>query len=227
VLPSTEAARVRALRSAVLVLLVVDLMVVGLRAPVGAVAQTAASPLVRARSVPTTVPVTAPPTTAPPPAPPPEGEEQPAVARQPAEPLTTVGHLAIPSLGVDEDVYEGIALSVIDHGPSHWPGTAMPGHVGNVVIAGHRVTHSRPFRHLDDLQPGDVAILTTAEGAFTYTFTGLDVVTPDRVDITDQTRAYTATFFACHPPGSARYRIVARWQLVSAPAFGQPDPATL
>jgi sortase A len=143
------------------------------------------------------------------------------------EPLVAIGTLSIPALGLDDTLYEGVALSSIDHGPSHWPGTAMPGHVGNVVVAGHRITHSHPFRHLDQLSEGDIAIVTTAEGAFTYTFTGIDVVTPSQMEITDQTPDYTATFFACHPPGSAAYRIVAHWRLISAPAAGQPDPATL
>ncbi|MGI8662257.1 MAG: class E sortase [Acidimicrobiales bacterium] len=144
-----------------------------------------------------------------------------------SEPLVELGTLAIPALDLEATLYEGITLPTIDHGPSHWPGTAMPGHVGNVVVAGHRITHSHPFRHLDDLVEGDLAILSTAEGAFTYTFAGQDIVTPEQVEIADQTTAYTATFFACHPPGSLRYRIVAHWRLVSAPAPGQPDPATL
>jgi sortase A len=133
------------------------------------------------------------------------------------EPVVEIGRLAIPALGVDQPLFDGVSLTNIDHGPSHWPGTAMPGHVGNVVVAGHRVTRTRPFRNLDQLQPGDQAIFTTAEGQSVYEFTGIEIVTPDRVDIVDQTPEPTATFYACHPPGSARYRIVARWRLVSAP----------
>jgi hypothetical protein len=75
------------------------------------------------------------------------------------ESLETIGHLSIPRLGLETPVYQGLSLSIIDHGPSHWPGTALPGHLGNVTIAGHRVTHSRPFRNMDQLQPrrhGDV-----------------------------------------------------------------------
>ncbi|MEY2589491.1 MAG: sortase [Acidimicrobiaceae bacterium] len=219
--------RLRALRLAALCLLLANLVVVGLRLPSSAVEHRDSPQLVRAAIPPTTAPVTVPSTTTttvtlPTPIDTPENGAPP-----PAEPVVAIGRLEIPALGVDETMYEGITLANIDHGPSHWPGTAMPGHVGNVVVAGHRITHSHPFRHLDELKTGDLAILHTAEGAFTYTFVGIDVVTPDRVDIADQTRAYTATFFACHPPGSARYRIVAHWQLVGLPAFGQPNPAAL
>ena len=68
------------------------------------------------------------------------------------------------------------------------------------------------------LVPGDQATLTTVDGSFVYEFTGHEIVTPDRIDIVNQTAEYRATFFACHPPGSARYRIVAYWRLVSPTA---------
>ena len=58
------------------------------------------------------------------------------------EPLVTIGRLSIPRLDLDTDLYQGLSLSTIDNGPSHWPGSALPGHFGNVTLAGHRVTHS-------------------------------------------------------------------------------------
>lgn len=105
-------------------------------------------------------------------------------------------------------MYEGITLTTLDHGPGHWPGTALPGSQGNVVIAGHRVSHDKPFRNLDKLEPGDQVIMTTDEGRFVYQVTGTDIVYPDALWIVDQTADYTATLFACHPPGSTRQRIV-------------------
>ncbi len=43
-----------------------------------------------------------------------------------------------PRIGLTRTMFEGIRLSTLDHGPGHWPGTAMPGELGNVVVAGHR-----------------------------------------------------------------------------------------
>jgi sortase A len=124
------------------------------------------------------------------------------------EPLVELGTIEIPKIGVSKQMFEGITLTTLDHGPGHWPGTAMPGHVGNVVIAGHRVSHDKPFRHLEQLEVGDDVILTTAEGRFVYKVTGTEVVYPDALWIADQTADYTATLFACHPAGSTRQRIV-------------------
>jgi len=144
----------------------------------------------------------------------------PADVRYAGETTAIIGTIEIPAIGLADTLYQGISLTSIDNGPSHWPGTAMPGHAGNTVVAGHRVTRTRPFRDLDQLGPGDVAILTTAEGAFTYEFVSQEIVTPDRVDIVNQHQGYNATFFACHPPGSARYRIVVSWRLVTPPVPG-------
>jgi sortase A len=123
-------------------------------------------------------------------------------------PLTQVGTIEIPKIGVVKSMFEGITLTTLDHGPGHWPGTAMPGQFGNVVIAGHRVSHDKPFRNLDQLVVGDDVILTTDDGRFVYKVTGTDIVAPDALWIVDQTPDYTATLFACHPAGSTRQRIV-------------------
>ena len=136
----------------------------------------------------------------------------PANPRQ-AEPLIELGTIEIPRIGLVHRVYEGISLTTIDQGPGHWPGTAFPGQVGNAVFAGHRVTHSRPFRNIDQLQPGDEVIFDIGGARTVYEMTGSEVVTPKALEIVNPTPTPTATLFACHPPGSARYRYVVRLAL--------------
>jgi sortase A len=131
------------------------------------------------------------------------------------EPDIVVGTLTIPRLGLATLLREGIALSTIDQGPGHWPGTAMPGQLGNVVVAGHRVTHTEPFRHLEALRPGDPVVFTRGGRRFTYLTRGVVVVPANAVDIAAQSYAHTATLFACHPPGQATERIVAKLRLVN------------
>ncbi len=135
-------------------------------------------------------------------------------------PVVEVASIEIPSIGLTAPVSEGIWLTVLDRGPGHWPGTAAPGGWGNVVIAGHRVTFTQPFRHIDDLVPGDTVVLTDATGRYTYSVTGSSVVTPEEVDIVTQRAGRTITLFACHPPGSAAYRYVVSGTLISPPRPG-------
>lgn len=131
------------------------------------------------------------------------------------EPKHELGILEIPKLGVTKTLYEGVALPTLDNGPGHWPGTAMPGHVGNVVVGGHRTSKDRPFRNIDQLVIGDEVIFNTAEGRFVYKVTKTQIVTPDAIWIIDQTAAFTATLFACHPVGSTRERYIVFLELVN------------
>ncbi len=152
-------------------------------------------------------------TTAPAPVDLPTPEGSPLDARAPT-PEVVHGTVALPTIGVAQPLGEGVTLTAIDRGPSHWPGTAMPGQVGNVVVAGHRVTHTRPFYDLDRLAVGDPLVFTMNDGTtWTYVLTGTEIVGPDATHIVDQSLEHTATLFACHPKGSAAQRIVAHFRL--------------
>lgn len=140
--------------------------------------------------------------------------EDPPANQYAAEPEIRHGTLEIPAIGLDQPLFEGVSLTAINRGPSHWPGTAMPGELGNVVVAGHRTTYTRPFWDLQALTPGDELIFTMADGArHVYVLDRLDIVSPTDVYIVEQRHAHTATLFACHPRGSARQRIVGHFTL--------------
>lgn len=143
-------------------------------------------------------------------------EPVPADPRAPT-PEIRLGQLEIPAIGLSQPLFEGVTLTAIDRGPSHWPGTAMPGQLGNVVVAGHRVTKTRPFYDLDLLQPGDELIFSMADGSrHVYALDRIEVVDDEAMHIVDQTYGYRATLFACHPKGSAQQRIVGRFTHVSS-----------
>ena len=126
-----------------------------------------------------------------------------------AEPVIELGRIAIPKIGVDMALYEGIRLTTLDHGPGHWPGSAMPGQLGNSVIGGHRTSKHKVFRNVDDLVAGDQIVFTDPDGTeHVYIVNRVEVVEPDAMWIVEPTSSPTATLFACHPPGSTRQRIV-------------------
>ncbi len=131
-----------------------------------------------------------------------------------AVPVTQIGTITIPKIGLVSPIYQGVWLTVIDHGPGHWPGTAMPGRIGNAVFAGHRVTHTHPFLNVDQLAPGDQVIFDMGYGTYTYAVTSITIVYPNQLSIIDQTGTPTMTLFACHPKHSAAQRIVVKGKLV-------------
>jgi len=125
------------------------------------------------------------------------------------EPVVPVGRISIPAIGIDRPMFEGIRLPTFDLGPGHWPGTAMPGQVGNMVLGGHRTSSLADFADIDQLAPGDEVIVTTNDGAsFTYVVETTEITDPNAQRVVQQTEERTGTLFACHPPGSVRERIV-------------------
>jgi LPXTG-site transpeptidase (sortase) family protein len=82
---------------------------------------------------------------------------------------------------------------------------------------------------MDKLKPGNEVIFTTPAGRFTYRVREIMIVGANDTWIVNDTPDATFTLMACHPKGSARQRIVAKGNLVSAPAAApapaRPDPA--
>ncbi|MCU1345911.1 MAG: peptidase family protein [Acidimicrobiia bacterium] len=133
------------------------------------------------------------------------------------EPDVVLGTIDIPKIGVHKTLRDGVRLSTLNKSPGHWPGSALPGQIGNMVIAGHRVTHDQPFRNIDKLVAGDEVRITLPAGQLvTYKVSSTEVVPNTALWIVNQTAQPTGTLFACHPPGSARERIVVHLQLATA-----------
>ena len=151
----------------------------------------------------------------------PPQDAYPNPARQPSFHRTQssghlVGTLQIPAIGVDETIRSGVSLSVIDRGVAQWAGTVSPGEDGNLVLAGHRSTHSRPFANLDRLGMGDLVYVTDGHGfPVMYRVAETTIVDPQDLWITYDRDRPMLTMFACHPKGSARYRIVVTADLVA------------
>lgn len=128
-----------------------------------------------------------------------------------------LGSIEIPSIKVHAPLGEGVTLTNLNHGPGHWPGTALPGEVGNAVIGGHRVSHSHPFRDLDKLTAGDTVKMSVAAGEFSYAVTGTEIILPTDVQVMEQTSSFDAILFACTPKGETTHRIVVHLRLEPPP----------
>lgn len=81
-----------------------------------------------------------------------------------------VGVLRIPALGLGYSVpiLSGTRTGVLRRGVGHYPGTAMPGQLGNCALAGLRVTNGQPFAGLHKLRRGDEIVVETRQATFTY-----------------------------------------------------------
>jgi sortase A len=79
-----------------------------------------------------------------------------------------VARLHVPRFGRAYTVLEGTSQAVLAHGPGHYPGTALPGRVGNMAVAGHRVGHGAPFDPADRLLSCDPLVVESRDTWWVY-----------------------------------------------------------
>jgi sortase A len=77
--------------------------------------------------------------------------------------------VTIPALNLkDFPLLQGIEESDLAKGIGHYPGTAMPGGLGNFAIAGHRAGNGEPFAEFEKLVAGDKIYVQTADATYVY-----------------------------------------------------------
>ena len=133
----------------------------------------------------------------------------------PARARARIGTVSIPRLNLVSPVYSGTSDAVYDMGVGHWPGTALPGQRGNVVLGGHRTASPRPFFDIQSILVGDSILVRRGGRTHEYVVTRTLVVKPTSVWILNQSAARTLTIFTCHPRGSTRQRYVVMAKLRS------------
>jgi len=119
-----------------------------------------------------------------------------------------LGRIDIPTIGANFVVVKGSQPADLRKGPGLYDRSALPGVPGTTAIAGHRTTYLAPFRHIDDLRPGDPIVLHMPYAAFTYRVERTQIVDPDALWILRPVRYDRLVLSACHPLFSAAQRIV-------------------
>ena len=108
-----------------------------------------------------------------------------------------VARLTARSGDVDLIVLAGGSGRTLAFGPGHMSASAMPGEVGNSVIAGHRDTH---FNFLIDLQAGDLVKLQTGRGQeHSYEVIGVDIVDSRKGSLLLDTDTAMLSLVTCYP----------------------------
>ena len=148
--------------------------------------------------------------------------ERPAAVKRlaPPAPGSAIGRIEIPRLGVSTVIRAGSDAKTLRLAVGHIPGTALPGEVGNIGLAGHRDTF---FRRLRDIKPDDEIRIVTPSGAFTFRVEETSVVMPRDTWVLNPTPQTSLTLVTCYPftyVGSAPKRFIVR-----ATGDASPTPA--
>jgi sortase A len=88
-----------------------------------------------------------------------------------------VGVLAIPALGINQAVVEGVGSSQTVSGPGHVPGTAGLGQPSNAAVVGRNAGYGGVFGRLSQLKRGDRVLTATTEGQSIYVVRRVAAVT--------------------------------------------------
>lgn len=129
-----------------------------------------------------------------------------------------MGRLEIKPIGLSVPVLQSYDPTTLIRGVGHVPGTAVPGGLGNMVLAGHRDTFFRPLRNV---KVGMEIQVATHEGTYRYAIDSTEIVTPDRVEILDVGERPEMTLITCYPfefIGAAPKRFIVHAHLLSAEA---------
>ncbi|MEV6985037.1 class E sortase [Sphaerisporangium sp. NPDC051017] len=148
----------------------------------------------------------------------------------PGQPMARIH---IPKLDRKWAVVEGVDQSDLSKGPGHYPRTAQPGEVGNVAIAGHRI--SSVFWDIDRLHKGDTIVAETKTGWFVYKVTRQRIVRPNQVEVIapnpdDENRPADKamlTLTTCNPKFQNWQRLIVHAELVREQAKSAGRPAEL
>jgi sortase A len=115
---------------------------------------------------------------------------------------------------VDLIVLAGGSGRTLAFGPGHLSASALPGEIGNMVIAGHRDTH---FAFLRDVEPGTRVSVESFAGVTTeYEVIGRNVVDSRKGSLLLDTHDAVLTLVTCYPfdavdpGGPLRYVVTAR-----------------
>jgi LPXTG-site transpeptidase (sortase) family protein len=122
-----------------------------------------------------------------------------------------VARLVIPSIDLDEIVMEGVGPVELNGGPGHFPGSVLPGDIGNSIISAHRDRH---FSRMGELVVGTRIRTETRSGAVEWVVAERRVVSRDTPALFEESEA-TLTLTTCWPlryfgPAPDRLIVVAK-----------------
>jgi len=127
-----------------------------------------------------------------------------------------IGTISIPILKEQLPIIEGTGDAELKRGVGHFIGSVLPGIRDNSVLAGHR---DSVFSQLGKLSMGDLLVVRTTAGQFTYKVAKFRIVEADDRTVIVPTPSAILTLSTCYPFryfGNAPKRFIVTASLVES-----------
>nr|WP_257025491.1 class D sortase [Edaphobacter lichenicola] len=131
-----------------------------------------------------------------------------------------IGRIEIPALALSAPITADYDGSSLHRGVGHIPGTAVPGGLGTVGLAGHRDSFFRPLRRIAAKM--EVRLIDKS-GTYHYVVDSTEIVSPDKVEVLNIAARPELTLITCFPfdyVGAAPERFIVHAHLLSASPDG-------
>jgi len=166
---------------------------------------------------------------------PPESESASIDLNEQEPDLSQITRLVIPKLGLDNSVvyapFDGLTWQISELGENiGWmENTSIPGLGSNTALSAHVTADDSsegPFKHLQDLDTGDIVEVFTDEKVYTYAVSGQEIVSDTDFSIIEPTIDPQLTLITCSGwhVGLATYleRLVVYSDLVDVQPLSEP-----
>jgi sortase A len=128
---------------------------------------------------------------------------------RPARTSETALQLFIPKLNIDAPIFQGSDADALKNGVGQVLNGANPtDDTGNVALAAHNDVYGELFRHIDQLEVGDVLQVQTESKLYNYYVTHWEQVDPTEIRVLEDQGGPTVTLISCYPYGVNNKRYI-------------------
>ena len=125
-----------------------------------------------------------------------------------------MGYIDIPKIHCTLPIYHGTDDTVLQVAVGHVEGSSLPvgGDGSHCVLSGHRgLTNAKLFTNLDQMQEGDIFVLSVLHEEFYYEVDQISIVKPDDLSqMTFEDGMDLCTLVTCTPYGVNSHRLLVR-----------------
>ncbi|MCK1199676.1 sortase [Streptococcus uberis] len=150
-------------------------------------------------------------------------------AQMASQKLPVIGGIAIPDIGINLPIFKGVGNTELIYGAGTMKENQVMGGENNYALASHHIfgiagSSKMLFSPLEKAKKGMKILVTDKENIFQYDIVSIETVTPERIDVIEDTLGKSEITLVTCTDAEATERIVVKGELKKGMAYkGAPD----